>query len=369
MSDAPEAGNERPTRRELLRRGAGAVVAAGIAAGGGYLLRDSKGERGRGDAARQVRTLKNYLGEVDLPASSPRISVAIGGRERIERMVRAAVGALDPGRGIRRFVAPGDVVLVKPNVGFDRPPALGATTLPEVVRAVIRLCREAGASEVLITDNPIESPSTCFARSGIQRVADEEGARVVLPRAWRFETLVLRERGPRADADEAIGRWPILYEPLTQATKLIGVAPVKDHNLARASMGLKNWFGLLGGPRNRLHQAIDAAISDLALAFSPTLVIADATRVMMRNGPTGGRLSDVRPGGLLGQPAVVASVDPVACDAWCCDELLGREASRLGYLALAEQKIRSRVERGERRFCESDWRTYAGRGLILTQHV
>jgi uncharacterized protein (DUF362 family) len=160
-----------------------------------------------------------------------------------------------------------------------------------------------------------------------------------------------------------------LYPPLAEATRVIGVAPVKDHNLCGGSMSLKNWYGLLGGRRNQLHQSIHEAISDLALLISPTLVIADATRVMMRNGPTGGRISDVRPGGELGRCAVIAAVDPVACDAWCYQNLLGRDPGQLTYLALAQQKIQAQIAAGERRFGQSDWHVYERQGKVVRGNV
>jgi uncharacterized protein (DUF362 family) len=134
-------------------------------------------------------------------------------------------------------------------------------------------------------------------------------------------------------------------------------------------MTLKNWYGLLGGRRNRLHQAIHDTISDLALMMSPTLVIADATRVMMSNGPTGGRISDVKPGGELGRPVVIASVDPVACDAWCCEKLLGRDPNELTYLALAEEKLAAQTALGNKRIGRTDWRFYERGGLLEMTNV
>lgn len=368
--------DQRLTRRECLTRGAGAVLAAGAAAAGGYLLHDPKGDAGLRKPSDAAVRLRNYFADVDFPASSPRISVALASsaaRESLlaplEKMVRAAVGGLDPSLGMKRFITKADVVLIKPNVGFDRPPHLGATTNPEVLRWVIRLCQEAGARQVVITDNPIEAPEACFAKSGIRQVAEMEGAQVVLPAQRRFEMLVIRDRKPDPDKGEALGRWPILYQPLAEATKVIGVAPIKDHNLCSASMNLKNWYGLLGGRRNQFHQAIHEIISDLGLMMSPTLVIADATRVMMRNGPTGGRLSDVKPGGELGRPAVIASVDPVACDAWCYENLLGRDPVQLDYLDLAHRKIQAQITAGHQRFAERSWQVYDRQGMIVATGV
>jgi uncharacterized protein (DUF362 family) len=375
---------EQLTRREMLARGAGAVLAAGVAAAGGYLLYEPQGDAGLRQRSRRPVRLRDYCAGIELPASGPRIGIGTADgqpsgslapepslvRESLlapyERLVRAAIGGLDPDRGMRRFVTPGDVVLIKPNVGFDRPPHLGATTHPEVLRWVIRLCREAGAREIIVADHPIESPEACFARSGIRAVVEEEGAEAVWPTGSDFENVVLRRRADR-QAGEALESWPVFTRPLRQATKLIGVAPVKDHNLCSASMTLKNWYGLLGGRRNQLHQAIHEVISDLALLLRPTLVIADATRVMMRSGPTGGRVSDVRPGGVLGRPAVIASVDPVACDAWCYEHLLGRDPAQLHYLDLARAKIAAQVAAGIRRMAECNWRVYEQRGLVVTR--
>lgn len=345
---------ERLTRRECLARGAGAVLATGAAVAGGYLLYDPHGHAGPQEASSAARRIRDFFAAVEFPASNPRISVALGSDDQMEQMVRAAVGGLDPSLGMRRFIRAGDVVLIKPNVGFDRPPQLGATTNPEVLRWVIRLCREAGASKIIITDNPIEAAAACFAKSGIGPVAQAEGAHIIWPIQDRFGAIFV-----------GTTEWPVLYEPLAAATKLIGIAPVKDHNLCSASMVLKNWYGLLGGRRSQFHQTIHETISDLAALFSPTLVIADATRVMMRNGPTGGRITDVQAGGVLGRAAVIAAVDPVACDAWCYEKLLGRDPAQLKYLDLAHEKIQATVAGGGTRFGERDWRVYEQRGQIV----
>jgi uncharacterized protein (DUF362 family) len=99
---------------------------------------------------------------------------------------------------------------------------------------------------------------------------------------------------------------------------------VKDHNLCRASMTTKNWYGLLGGRRNQFHQDIHGIIADLALMLRPTLVVLDGTRVLFRSGPTGGSLDDVRAGNTL-----VASRDSLAADAFGWADLLGRGSEAL----------------------------------------
>jgi len=261
-------------------------------------------------------TLPRY--DVLLGAGDPRLAIAHG--TSVDTMVRAAVEALG---GMSRFVVRGDTVLIKPNVAFDRPPALASTTHPDILRAVIRLCREAGA-RVLVADNPINSPEGAFHRSGIKAAAEEEGAVVRYPRPGMFETVRL--------GGVVLETWPVFYEPLREATKVIGIAPTKDHNLCGASLTMKNWYGLLGGARNLLHQKIDDVIADLASLVRPTLVFLDATRMLMTNGPTGGRLSDVVAG-----DTIVCGVDQVAVDAYGATRL-GRDPQDLGYLRHAQAR-------------------------------
>ncbi|MBN2492249.1 MAG: DUF362 domain-containing protein [Planctomycetes bacterium] len=236
-------------------------------------------------------------------------------------MLRAALDALG---GMGRFVQRGDVVLLKPNVAFDRPPALGATTSPEVVGAAVALCREAGAARVLVTDNPISNPEGSFLKSRVRRAAEASGGEVLLPRARDFREIAID--------GTVLARWEFLLEPFRTATKVIGLPTAKDHNLSGASLALKNWYGFLGRGRNRFHQAIDAVIADLGALVAPTLVVLDGTRLLMRNGPTGGSPADVKPGHTL-----AVGVDQVALDAFGF-ELLGKDPAAAPYLALAEAR-------------------------------
>ena len=233
---------------------------------------------------------------------------------QLKPMLLAALGALG---GIGRFIQRGDIVVIKPNVAFERPAALGATTNPEVLTALIEIVREAGAREIRVADNPIESPSSCFVRSGIQAATQAAGARLFLPTPEEFALL-------GTPGATWIERWPFFWGPFVGANKVIGVSPIKDHNLCRASMTTKNWYGLLGGRRNQFHQDIHGIIADLALMLRPTFVVLDATRVLFRSGPTGGSLGDVKPG-----HTVVVSRDSLAADAYGWDNLLERQGEAL----------------------------------------
>ena len=108
---------------------------------------------------------------------------------------------------------------------------------------------------------------------------------------------------------------------------LYEVITCKDHNLCHASMTMKNWYGLLGGRRNQFHQHIHSIISDFALMIQPTLVILDGFSVLMKNGPTGGRLSDVK-----SMNTIIAGTDMVAVDSYGFTKLLGRDIDLLEYV-------------------------------------
>ncbi len=306
-----------PSRRAFIKRVGATVLVAG---GTGLLwqaLRDPDGERGKPQPP--TFHLKDY--RLTPPNGAKVLGVAHG--ENFEAMLKMAIGAIG---GLEHFIRPGDVVLVKPNVAFDRAPKLGATTNPAVVAALIRLVWAAGAAEVRVADNPIESPENCFAKSGIADATHANGAGLYLPSPTSFETL-------QVPGAKLIASWPFFYRPFHGVTKVIGVAPIKDHNLCHASMCTKNWYGLLGGRRNQFHQDIHNIVADLALMMRPTFVILDASRILMKNGPTGGDLSDVVPGHTL-----VAATDQVAVDAYGYSQLLGRKGDLPRYLDNARDR-------------------------------
>ena len=237
-------------------------------------------------------------------------------------VTRAAIDALG---GIKRFIKKGDVVLLKPNVAFDRPPALAATTHPDSLRVIAQLVLEAGAKKIIVADNPINSPAGCFLKSGLQTVAGELNLELMYPEQSAFTHLELE--------GEILRHWPLFYRPFERADKVIGIAPCKDHNLCSASMTMKNWYGLLGGRRNQFHQHIHSIISDFALMVKPSLVVLDGMNVLISNGPTGGRLSDVKEMG-----TVVAGTDMVAVDSYGYSNLLERDVANLDYLHKAHER-------------------------------
>lgn len=267
-----------------------------------------------------VISAAHALYDYSIEDAGPRLAIVEGG-ERV-RTLRRLVEALG---GMGRFVRKGDRVLVKPNVGFATPPEVGATTHPTVVRELVRLCFEAGASEVLVTDYPTTSAEHAFRVSGIARAAEDAGARVVLPDREQFRRVTL-------PSSRLFKDWPMLVGPLSGINRVIGVAPVKDHGLSGVTLSIKNWYGLLGGRRNLFHQRIVECLVDLATLIRPTLVILDATVSMVSNGPTGGSEKDLKRTNTM-----IGGLDPVAVDA-CGAALIGRSLQELPWLIQAEAR-------------------------------
>lgn len=226
--------------------------------------------------------------------------------------------------GVRRFIGRGDVVVIKPNVSWDRTPEQAANTNPQVVAAVCRLCREAGARRVIVADVTINEARRCFARSGIGEAARSAGAEVILPEARLFREVDIR--------GEALNTWPVL-EPFLEADKLINLPVAKHHSLTGASLGMKNWYGVLGGSRTRLHQRIHECLADLAAFLRPTLTLIDAYRVLLRNGPGGGNLADV-----AFKKTLIAGTDPVALDAYAGQAYWNLDWHTLRYLKMASER-------------------------------
>lgn len=300
-------------RREFLTRCTKAGLSLAAAGALAYWFYDPVGPSGR----QKVEVLSG-LPDYSIPEMENRMAIVRGtDRAKTIQLAFDAIG------GLESYIKPKDRVLLKVNAAFASPPMLCATSHPDLVAEVARLCLKAGASSVTVTDNPINDPASCFALSGIEKAAREAGAKLVLPRRDAFRSFTL-------EGGRLIREWPLLYEPLQSTDKVIGMAPLKDHHRSGASMTLKNWYGLLGGRRNIFHQDIHNIIKELSMLLKATFVVLDGTKTMMQNGPTGGSLSDLKDTGTM-----IVSTDPVAADAYGAT-LLERTIGELAFIKKAE---------------------------------
>ena len=252
------------------------------------------------------------------PGPAPTLAVVEG--ESPAAITRAAIAGLG---GMKAFVAKGDKVVIKPNIGWDRTPEMAACTNPEVVKTLVELVLDAGAKKAIVIDNTTNQAKRCYVRSGIQEAVKQAGGEMLFVDDYRIKKMALK--------GEWIKEWEIVLDVI-ESDKIINVPIAKHHSLCRLTLGGKNWLGATGGSRNQFHQDLDKAIVDLAAFFKPRLTVLDAYRILVRNGPQGGRASDTEL-----RKTVVAGTDPVAVDAWACS-LFGVEPRDLPYLGLSKAR-------------------------------
>ncbi len=196
-------------RRQFLARAGKAGVSIAAAGLISYLLYDKYGPA-TGVDAQSLVTLPDFR----VPDKLGQTISIIEGSDR-KATVNKAIESLG---GIERFVKQGETVAIKPNVAFASSPMLGATAHPELVAEVVRLCYKAGAKQVIVTDNPINDPASCFKSSGIGKAAGAAGAKVVLPKAHLFRHTTL-------EGGKLIRNWPVFFGPFEKVDKLIGISP------------------------------------------------------------------------------------------------------------------------------------------------
>jgi uncharacterized protein (DUF362 family) len=233
-------------------------------------------------------------------------------------LVQAAVDGLG---GMKQFVKPGNTVVLKPNVAWARTPEQAATTNPEVVAEVVRLCKAAGAREIKVIDHSIDLDTAAFKMSGIQVAAEKAGAQVISARSQSMYQRVKLSRGKVLKSVDVL-------RDLMRADVCINLPIAKVHGSTKVTLGVKNMMGVVWD-RGAWHESasLDQCIADFAAQFRPKLTILDGVRTLLTNGPKGP--------GRVGTPGVVvAGVDTVAVDAYGTT-LLNFKPQDVGHIKLA----------------------------------
>ncbi|UCB46268.1 MAG: DUF362 domain-containing protein [Spirochaetota bacterium] len=235
--------------------------------------------------------------------------------------------------GIKRYVKPGDIVVVKPNMAFNSQPELKANTDPVIVRTVIDLCYQALASKVYVFDRSLSNPKLTYTTSGIAEAAKAAGAKVV------FVNEVSRKLYPAiAIKDAHFLKETTVNRYILESDVLINVPVAKQHSSAGLTIGMKNLMGITGDNRSKWHWELHEAISDINLGVRSNLTVVDATNLMIRNGPTGGSTDYLRR-----HDTVIASSNVLSADAVTAG-LFGTDPRKIGYIALGSEKGIGKIE-------------------------
>jgi uncharacterized protein (DUF362 family)/Pyruvate/2-oxoacid:ferredoxin oxidoreductase delta subunit len=211
--------------------------------------------------------------------------------------------------GIENLVKNGDHVLLKPNLLYGKSPEKAVTTHPSVIRAMIRIVREAGGVP-FIGDSPSFGSLTRTAeKSGIKRVAEETHC----PLQEFNDPVAPKGRSGKFFKHLEIDR------SVLEADVVINLPKWKTHSQMLLTLGVKNLFGCVPGPRKPLwhlragesQMAFAQVLFDLYRVVRPSLTILDGIVGMEGNGPGSG---DPIPLGLILASSDALSLDLVVCD-------------------------------------------------------
>lgn len=244
--------------------------------------------------------------------------VAVRGGEP-EALFRKGIAELG---GIATFVRPGQKVVVKPNIGWDRAPEYGANTNPDLVAEIVRQCIAAGASQVEVFDHTCNSWERCYRNSGIADAVTQAGGKMVEAHDRDSYREVSR---PAAGSMKTA----LIHRAILDADVFINVPILKHHGGAKVTAALKNFMGLVWDRQYMHAHNLDQCIADAALYRKPDLNVIDAYRIMPTNGPRGVTLNDVRT-----VKYQILSTDIVAADVLAC-KLLRTKPEDVRYVALA----------------------------------
>jgi len=249
-------------------------------------------------------------------------------------MTRAAVDALG---GMKRFVKPGNKVVIKPNMSFASGPQAASNTHPAVVSEVARMCSEAGASRISILDNPLQQPQDCLAMSKIPEMCEVvPNTRVHVIKPQRLFRQVKVDRGTLVKSME-------VSSEVLDSDVLIAVPVGKTHGSAGVSLSMKGMMGLIFDTDRRAFHShgLHESIVDMVTILKPQLVVIDGTRILGSGGPGG-------PGEVIPLNVVIASPDMVAADAqmvalgtWYGKKI---EPGQVRHISLAAQRGLGRID-------------------------
>ncbi|MFH1928304.1 MAG: DUF362 domain-containing protein [Chloroflexota bacterium] len=249
----------------------------------------------------------------------------------IDEMVGEALEAcLGPG-GLANLISPGDVVVIKPNLGSSSTDE-HETTDWEVVKPIVAGAWAAGASRVIIGEGIMTSTGLGhYANMGYTaNITDVE--------YLDFNDMAtVPIYNVSADGLWEPGQTLVMPQVYYDADVVISVAQLKTHNRAGVTLSLKNVFGVppvaaySSGVtwRDRLHTdeyGIHKSIPHMNYCRKPDLVVLDAILGGEGDGPWGADPVEMN--------IILAGTDPVAVDT-VGTVLMGFEPHRIRHLVYA----------------------------------
>ncbi|HLV80628.1 MAG TPA: DUF362 domain-containing protein [Chthonomonadaceae bacterium] len=321
-----------PSRRKFLEVAGGAAVLGGIY-GLSWFNQDA------------FATPRHLRPPRKASPSTPDIVCVEGDPQTYGAIVERAINELG---GIGQFVKKGDKVAITPNMGWMRTPDQAAATHPDVLRALVQLCERAGASRITCIDYTLDDWKLAFDICGANAAVRGTKAQLLSPtEASMYKAVDIPAAVPKATLDGKP------YDPkhhlnqieqriprdILEADCFIVNPIVKDHEAATITIAMKKLMGCIWNRKDYHRYGLHDCIAELNVFLKPTLILTDATRALQTRGPKG-------PGLVTTPHKVVAGIDPVALDAYCCQFLnvKGVTPDQVSHLIIANSLGRGQID-------------------------
>jgi uncharacterized protein (DUF362 family)/Pyruvate/2-oxoacid:ferredoxin oxidoreductase delta subunit len=227
-----------------------------------------------------------------------------------EEVLQALRKSIDLIGGIENFVRKGNRVLLKPNLLYGKAPERAVTTHPSIIKGMIQMVREAGGIPFIGDSPSIGSSTRAAEKAGIKKVADEMECPLV-----DFDRPIHPPKEGKFFKQLEIDR------TVFESDVIINLPKWKTHGMMLLTLGVKNLFGCVPGPKKALwhlkagedRKAFAQMLVDLYQVIQPSLTILDGVLGMDGNGPNSGHP--------IALGLILASRDPLSLDQIVCDVL------------------------------------------------
>ena len=253
-------------------------------------------------------------------AAEPLATVVVVHGTDIPKMIEAGIAKMG---GWDKFFKAGGKVALKPNLAWNSTPEQGGNTHPEILRAVVRAAEARKVKQITIPENTCQPERKTFKTSGALEAIEGTIARLYRPKPDDYKEVSVPKGKVCQDAK--------VTRDLVEADCLVNMPVAKHHGGATLSLSMKNWMGAVdNGTRRRWHRdGLHQCIADFSTFLKPTLIIIDATRIMLNHGPQG-------PGDLAHPHEIIFATDPVAADTYAAT-LFGKKPKDVRHIQLAAE--------------------------------
>ncbi len=255
-------------------------------------------------------------------AAEPAATVVVVHGTDIPKMIEAGMAKMG---GWDKFFKPGMKVALKPNVAWDRTPEQGANTHPDIIRAFVLAAEARKVKQVLLPENTCHDEKKTFVKSGVLDALKGTGAKLYRPSPKKGDYVQVEI--PKGKLCRKAG----VTRELIEADCLVNMPIAKHHGGATLTMSMKNWMGAVDNKTRRAwhRDGLHQCIADFSTFLKPTLVVIDATRILLDHGPQG-------PGKLAHPHEIIFATDPVAADTYAAS-LFGKTPDDVPHVKMAAE--------------------------------